>query len=233
VETVEADGAQESVEFGQRITSISDFPSGAEGCASDSSVQKAGPYTGGVSETGDKRRRNDLDLFVLALLKDGLTTPYELQQGAGLSPGATIPALRRLVDAGYAITEKPGPYGRTCHRPTSAGRKILKAGWRQLIEAGPTGDLDADLRVALLALFVGRNRAAASDFLRRSAARTLQSVRGREGAESPGTLPPLALAYERLRRQSAVAVLRAQSAAARTMSGKLPVFRKRDSPDRP
>ena len=44
---------------------------------------------------GDKRRRNDLDLFLLALIEGGISTPYDLQKSAGLSPGATIPVLQR------------------------------------------------------------------------------------------------------------------------------------------
>jgi hypothetical protein len=43
-----------------------------------------------MSETRDKRRRTDLDLFVLALIDGGVSTPYELQKEAGLSQGATI-----------------------------------------------------------------------------------------------------------------------------------------------
>jgi hypothetical protein len=54
-----------------------------------------------MSETRDKRRRTDLDLFVLALVADGISTPYELQKAAGLSQGATIPTLRRLLKEGF------------------------------------------------------------------------------------------------------------------------------------
>jgi DNA-binding PadR family transcriptional regulator len=54
-----------------------------------------------MSETRDKRRKSDLDLFVLALIQSGLSTPYALQREAGLSPGATIPAIQRMLDAGF------------------------------------------------------------------------------------------------------------------------------------
>ncbi|MFY9939949.1 MAG: hypothetical protein WAK33_23900, partial [Silvibacterium sp.] len=40
------------------------------------------------SETRDKRRRTDLDLFVLALIDSGISTPYDLQKTAALSLGA-------------------------------------------------------------------------------------------------------------------------------------------------
>jgi hypothetical protein len=55
-----------------------------------------------MSESRDKRRRNDLDAFALALIECGISISYELKTTAGLSPGATIPALKRLVMAGLA-----------------------------------------------------------------------------------------------------------------------------------
>lgn len=68
----------------------------------------------------DKRRRADLDLFVLALIEGGLVTPYELQKAAGLSPGATISSLRRLVEGGLALHGKPV---RVAARTTESLRK--------------------------------------------------------------------------------------------------------------
>lgn len=55
-------------------------------------------YTVDVSETRDKRRRSDLDLFVLALIASAVSTLYSLKTTADLSPGATIPVLRRLLE---------------------------------------------------------------------------------------------------------------------------------------
>src|SRR5438309_1636371 len=56
-----------------------------------------------TSKTADKRGRADLELFLLALLSRGIATPYDLQAAAGLSPGASIPALGRLEAAGYVV----------------------------------------------------------------------------------------------------------------------------------
>jgi hypothetical protein len=42
------------------------------------------------------------------------------------------------------------------HKITAAGQRYLKSGWRQLIDDGPSGDRDADLRVVLLALWGAR-----------------------------------------------------------------------------
>jgi len=105
-----------------------------------------------VSQTRDKRRRNDLDLFVLALVSDSVATPYELKMAAGLSPGTTIPVLTRLMAASLVLLVKPGSRGRAEYRITADGRRYLKSGWKELIEDGPGGDLNADLRVALRAL---------------------------------------------------------------------------------
>ena len=122
-----------------------------------------------MSETRDKRRRTDLDLFILALIDGGVSTPYELQKSAGLSQGATIPALQRLLEARLVRQGKPGARRRTGYKVTAAGKKALKAGWLPLIDAGPSGDIDSDLRVALLAIWGSGDSRVAADFLRESA----------------------------------------------------------------
>ena len=175
-----------------------------------------------VSETHDKRRRNDLDLFVLALVSDRVSTPYQLKTSAGLSPGATIPALARLLEAGFVIQGKPGPRGRADYRITSAGRRCLKNGWKELIVDGPSGDLDADLRVALLALWVGGDRKLAVDFLRQSAEKMLKVIDTVAEPDDSASLPRLALWYRRLRSSSADAFIKGESAAALAMAKALP-----------
>jgi len=175
-----------------------------------------------MSQTRDMRRRNDLDLFVLALIESGISTPYELKTTAGLSPGATIPALRRLREEGLVLQGKTGPRGRTGHKITTEGRRHLNIGWKSLIDDGPSGDLDADLRVALLAIWVGGDRQLAVDFLRQSAAQKLKSIGGAEEPDKPVSLPPLALWYSRLRSASAEALKKGESAAALAMAKSLP-----------
>jgi len=175
-----------------------------------------------MSETRDKRRRNDLDLFALALIESGISTPYELKSAAGLSPGATIPALRRLLEGGLVLQEKAGPRGRMGHRITAEGRRYLNNGWKCLIENGPSGDLDADLRVALLAIWVDGDRQLAADFLRQSAAQRLKLIGVAEEPDKPASLPPLALWYRRLRSASAEALIKGKSAEALAMAKSLP-----------
>lgn len=171
-----------------------------------------------MSETRDKRRRNDLDLFVLALTESGVSTPYELKTTAGLSPGATIPTLTRLIKARFIIQGKPGPRGRTGHKITNEGRKYLKNNWRALIDDGPSGDLDADLRVALLALWVGGDRQLAVDFLRQSADHKLELASAVTGRDESALLPPLALWYRKLRSAAAESLAKGESVAALAMA---------------
>jgi DNA-binding PadR family transcriptional regulator len=175
-----------------------------------------------VTAQPDKRRRRDLDLFLLALVESGISTPYELMTAADLSPGATIPALRRLVTEGLVIQGRPGSRGRTDHRITAAGRRRLKDGWQELIEQGPSGDLDADLRVALLALWFGQDRKRAAEFLRQSAVERISGVNRVGGEGEPEDVPPLAQWYRRLRSASAVALTKGESAAALAMAKALP-----------
>ena len=175
-----------------------------------------------MSASSDKRRRGDLDLFILALIASGVATPYELKTAAGLSPGATIPALERLLEAGFVLQGKPGPRGRTVHKITADGRRCLKSNWRELIDDGPSGDLDADLRVALLAVWLGGDRRLGADLLRRSAEKKLESVRKVEEPDDSASLPMLALWYKRLRSTSAKTLIKGESAAALAMATALP-----------
>ena len=175
-----------------------------------------------MSETRDKRRRNDLDQFVLALIDSGVSTPYEFQKAAGLSQGATIPALQRLLDARLVRQGKRGPRGRTGYQVTAAGKRLLKDGWLALIEQGPSGDVDSDLRVALLVLLGGGDRRLAADFLCQSAERKLASMAAADPIGNRETLPLLAQWYSDLRSSTAKTLLAAESEALRTLADALP-----------
>jgi len=118
----------------------------------------------------------DLDLFVLALIDSGISTPYEFQKAAGLSPGSNHPGAAEIVEGGCVRQGKQGSRGRTDHSITPTGRKFLKNGWHVLLEDGPSGDLDSDLRVALLVLWAGGKRRLATEFLQQSASKKLESI---------------------------------------------------------
>lgn len=173
-----------------------------------------------MSETRDKRRRTDLDLFILALIDGGVSTPYELQKAASLSQGATIPALHRLLEARFVRQGKPGARGRTDYKATAAGKKLVRNGWLPLIEAGPSGDLDSDLRVALLVIWAGGDRRLAADFLRQCGNLKTESVAAAELTSD--AVAPLARWYTDLRSSTAKALLAAEVEAIRAMVDSLP-----------
>ena len=173
-----------------------------------------------MSETRDKRRRTDLDLFVLALIDGGVSTPYELQKAAGLSQGATIPALQRLLVVRFVRQGKPGARGRIDYKVSAAGKKLLRDGWLPLIEAGPSGDLDSDLRVALLAIWGSGDRRLAADFLRQSADKKMESIDATEPTSDATAL--LARWYTDLRSATAKALVTSEAEAIRSMADALP-----------
>jgi hypothetical protein len=117
---------------------------------------------------------------------------------------------------------KTGSRGRTGYQVTAAGKKLLKDGWLALIEQGPSGDVDSDLRVALLALLGGGDRRLAADFLRQSADKKMESAGATEPIGDPGKLPRLPRLYSDLRSSTAKALLTAESAAIRAMADALP-----------
>ena len=181
------------------------------------------PYNLDVSQTRDKRRRNDLDLFVLALVASGISTPYSLKVAADLSPGATIPVLSRLVKERLVTEGKAGARGRIDYKITARGKQLLKSGWNLLIQQGPIGDLDVDLRVALLALWIGGDRRSAAAFLEASAVRINGEVRRDETAHDLDTTATLASLYRGIRRSAAADVAKGKSKALIAMAAAMAV----------
>lgn len=175
-----------------------------------------------MSQIPDNRRRTDLDLFILALIDGGISTSYELQKAAGLSQGATIPALQRLLDAQFVRQGSPGARGRTDYKVSAAGKRALRDGWQPLVAAGPSGDPDSDLRVALLAMLGSGNRLLAAAFLRESADEREESLAAAGVTSRSDAVPPLAQWYTNLRSNTTKALLTAESQAIRAMAEALP-----------
>ena len=123
----------------------------------------------------DKRSREDLELFTLALVDRGVNSAY-LLLSAGISQGAALPVLGRLESSGYVRHGKPGPRGRTEFELTAAGRRHLQTGWQPLLEAPIPGDIESILRTADLAVLSGASRKTVSSYLKRAAdARAIDS----------------------------------------------------------
>jgi DNA-binding PadR family transcriptional regulator len=80
-------------------------------------------------ETNEIEELNPLQVFLLVLVEFGLSTPYDLLSKAGMGPGLTSPALKRLQEAGL-LTSTPGPRKRLRYAITEKGGFFLKSSLR-------------------------------------------------------------------------------------------------------
>jgi len=108
-----------------------------------------------------------LELFVLAMLRQGLATPYELKTKAGLSLGSTVPVVARLEKDALVKVSEEGARRSRKFSITAKGTKALAQGWAEQLATEHT-DLDSILRVACLAWLHGDTKAC-QEFMKRSA----------------------------------------------------------------
>lgn len=99
--------------------------------------------------TTESRTRTNLELFVLAAVRGGLDSAYDLHKSADLSVGATLPLLRRLEKDGLLQSEAAARRSKQ-YSLTSVGRSVLQHSWRKLLTSVPR-ELDAILRIAYVA----------------------------------------------------------------------------------
>ncbi len=99
-----------------------------------------------------------LDMLILGLVDAGVNTPYTWQVQAGLSLGATLPAVRRLLAQNLLSEAAAGPRGRREFTITRNGRSELRKVDRYLEAAmlDPIGDLESVPRLFYLAVQSGR-----------------------------------------------------------------------------
>jgi DNA-binding PadR family transcriptional regulator len=116
--------------------------------------------------------RTNLELFVLAMVQQGLATPYELKTKAGLSLGSTVPVLARLERDALVKASKEGARRSRTFSITAKGVKVLTQGWSEHVATRPK-DIDSILRIAYLAWLNG-DSATCAKFMERSA----ESLRG-------------------------------------------------------
>src|SRR5216684_2048362 len=97
-----------------------------------------------------------LELFLLTLIGQGLNTPYQLKATAGLSVGATLPALNRLQDRKLLQRAEVAARNKQEFEVTPAGKKVMnneaKRLFRQFTET-PPNDAEAAVRLATFAFF--------------------------------------------------------------------------------
>jgi DNA-binding PadR family transcriptional regulator len=122
--------------------------------------------------------RSNLELFVLALVQGGHSTPYELKTKAGLSLGSTVPVLARLENDALVKASEPGLRRSRKYSITAKGTKALSEGWTEQLTTRPN-DIDSILRIAYLAWLNG-DKTACAKFMERSAG----NLRGWAGSRS-------------------------------------------------
>ncbi|MCU1285658.1 MAG: hypothetical protein JWO13_2008 [Acidobacteriales bacterium] len=115
-----------------------------------------------------------LDLFILAMIEHGFETPYALHRSAGISLGATNPALKRLSQAKLIVMDAESTASnRPRHRYslTSAGKKALGLARKQQSQTSDSSDVDATLRSVVLAVIFIKPEEARDILLRSAASR--------------------------------------------------------------
>jgi hypothetical protein len=93
---------------------------------------------------------------------------------------------------------------------TSKGKEWLAAVWLTLLKDGPSGDLDSDLRVFLIALRAGKDRARAETFLRSGIEHRQEAIAEVEGKVREEGSISLADDYVGLRRKATAVILKAE-----------------------
>jgi DNA-binding MarR family transcriptional regulator len=105
-------------------------------------------------ENDEFEELNPLRIFLLVLVEFGLSTPYDLLSKAGLGPGLTSPALKRMKEAGL-LTSTPGPRNRVRYAITEKGAKLrresLKPGEANYWQLGQTDMFESLPRGIILA----------------------------------------------------------------------------------
>src|SRR5450755_625779 len=94
-----------------------------------------------------------LDLFLLTLVRDGINTPYEWQARGGVSLGASLPAVKRLLAGGLVSEAEKGSRGRRKFRIIRSGRQTVQnidLNFEQALDEAPR-DLKSVLRLASMA----------------------------------------------------------------------------------
>jgi DNA-binding PadR family transcriptional regulator len=111
--------------------------------------------------------RTTLEIFVLAAVRGGLDTPYDLNKEAGLSVGATIPLLARLQKADF-LQSRPAARRSRQYSLTAKGKSVLEQSRWGLLHSIPS-EFEAILRVAYVAAVVDGGLNTVRTFLRAAA----------------------------------------------------------------
>ena len=98
---------------------------------------------------------SSLELFLLALIDSGLSTPYEFHSQAGISVGASLPALKSLLRQKLVSRGRAGNRRRMAYSLTGPGRAALKKWGAAYASVQDSEDVGSALRFSTLAYFLG------------------------------------------------------------------------------
>jgi hypothetical protein len=137
--------------------------------------------------SGSTDMPKDIDLCILALVQQGLATPFDLKVKAGLSLGTTIPTLNRLCDdEGLLKATQKDTHRSRRYSPSNKGNAALRAQWPDLMRSVPT-DIDSILRIAYVAWLFGDPQKS-TEYVEKGA-RQLQALAEARAAEARSVLP--------------------------------------------
>jgi DNA-binding PadR family transcriptional regulator len=158
----------------------------------------------------DRRAREDLDLFLLALISQGIDTPYRMQSLAGISQGTSLQAIKRLLEHGLIRSSKEGSRRSKTWSLTRAGRNRLRRDYRPRASQDPiNNNFEGLLRTALLMAFVHRDFRSASSLLRAAATRPKKTYK--DEPQKRGEVPEIASVYSRMRRLRMAQIARVEA----------------------
>jgi DNA-binding PadR family transcriptional regulator len=156
-----------------------------------------------------RKRSLSLEILILALVERGQNTPYALRETAGISLGASIPALRRLQETGEVTHRVAGRRHEFVLTP--AGRKRLKTSWESDLKQHVPSEYDAILRSGYLFWLLSDDKKdGASQYLREAA-----KARGRFAADRRAKAEQLLAEFEASSDGNLYRWMRALSEAAR------------------
>jgi DNA-binding PadR family transcriptional regulator len=157
-----------------------------------------------------------LDIFLLSMFDRGAQSPYDLQRTAGVSLGASVPALRRLI-AGKLVTRTEGTAAtnrpRHEYKLTPAGKQAARSSWKDHLNGASAGsDLDSLLRIADMAIHYGAEKKTIRSFLKQaSESRALMAEKA--SLTQKGFASPDGSSYLRMRATCDAVRLRAEADA--------------------
>jgi DNA-binding PadR family transcriptional regulator len=158
----------------------------------------------------DRRAREDLDLFLLALISQGIDIPYRMQSLAGISQGTSLQAIKRLLEHGLIRSSAEGSRRRKTWSLTRVGRNRLQRDYPPHASQGPlNSNFESVLRTALLMAFVHGDFKSASSIL--SAAATRLKTIGQDETQKRGEVPKIASVYTRMRRLRMAQIARVEA----------------------